>query len=153
MSRRITIEDEDWGEYELFVLWESENGQWDDVEWSEIREIEEIQPLIELFSRVTWESYQDALNGNSMHLIRELGLPPEKCLIKGDIPVSKGFYHEECPAYDKAECFGHKSPPPCFSPTVEEVSFEVREIVSDIYEYWRNDVWIIIVEEDTLRNE
>lgn len=148
MSRKIKVEDEKWGEYELFVLWEDEEGEWADQEWQEIRELEEVQPLLDLFSRVSQSAYRDALNGHPIHLIRELDLNPEACLIKGDLPVSKCFFWEKCPAYQEEKCFGHKDPPPCYNSTVEDISYEVRETVSDIYRMWQNGIWIIIVEED-----
>ena len=152
MSREIKISDDDWGEYELFVLWENEeDGTWEDEEWEQIRELEEVQPLIQLFSNVTWESYEDSLHGDSMPLIRELGIPPKSCLVKGNIPISKCFFFEECPAYDESECFGHKDPPPCFNASIKEADFQVRDTVSKIYRYWQQGIWIIIVQEGTFR--
>lgn len=151
MSRRIKIQDEDWGEFDLFILSESEDGSWDDQEWEKLKEWEEVDPLIDLFSRVTWESYQDALNGYAMPLIEELELKPESCLIKADLPISQCFYWNTCPAYDEDKCFGHKDPPACYNASIEEAPFDLQRTVSDIYRFWQDGTWIVIVEEDTLR--
>lgn len=151
MSREMTIEQKKWGIYYLFVLHESTDGTWDDQEWEAVRQHDETDELVDLFSRVTWESYDDALHGYTMPLIEELELDPESCLIKGQLALSQCLHHEVCPSYDEDACYGHKEPPPCYEPTIEEADYNLRSTVARIYELWRNDVWIVVVEEDTFR--
>jgi hypothetical protein len=145
MAREISVHDDEWGEYKLFVLREQEDGSWEDEDWNRLRSFESVRPTLELFSHVSWDTFQEALQGYSMPLIKQLQLPPESCLMKANTGVSQCIYFDECPSYNPDECFAHKGPPPCYSPSIAEAEFSIRNTYTKIIEYWEHDRWIIVV--------
>lgn len=124
MGRQFTAHDPDWGAIDLYVITEYEDGRWEG-EWEPFRIMPELAPISQLFSRVSYEAYQDALRKYPMPLIKELGLPPEICLVKlgigGSTMVGGTRLDEGDPGLFEVETFALKA-----------------------YELWRMGVYIVI---------
>lgn len=146
MPRQFKLHDPDWGERLFYVIHEDPDGSWP-LEWEPFRVLPELKPVSDLFSRVSNASYQDALRQYAMPLLKELGLPPEACLIKTPQEMIPCQLRKSCAMHDKKTCRGDKDEvPPCYQATVTSLEEGISNQVSRVFELWRLGFYILIVE-------
>jgi len=149
-SRVFKIQDPSWGEHDILVIHENEDGTWDE-EWRAFQEHPEVSKVGALFSRVTQEAYQDALHKYTTPLIQELGLPPEACLIKTPPQMKLCAHRKTCAMHEKGLCLGdNPKAPMCYQAALEGLDTAVEIQVARVFELWRMGFYIIVVPpEDT----
>lgn len=153
-GRQFTVIDSVWGSYDLFVITEypgDDDGNDGNDEgtrpfWGRAWEIfhtnPALKPITDLFSRISYEAYQDALRGHVMPLLRELGPEPEACLLKLGITSEAldGMEGDLLPWASEDLEKGDE----------DDFRFEVETSALFVYELWRSGVYIIIApSEDT----
>jgi hypothetical protein len=145
MSRQFKLKDPSWGEHDILVIHEDDEGVWPD-EWIAFQTDPEVSRLGALFSRVTQEAYQDALRNYPTRLIKELGLPPLAWLIKAPSEMKQCAFKRSCAMYDKGACQGDNNKVPvCYQAALEEAGVPVEIQVSRVFELWRLGFYIIVV--------
>lgn len=142
MSRTVTISHQKWDNYPLEVIKIKEDGSWG--EWEVLRE----HPIAKLFSYTDSHTWEDALAGHSMPLIKGLGLPPSGSLIKTEKDILLCFHKDTCAAHDKQRCLGHKNPPACYSANAGSDDLEdmLRIQMTKVLQLWRDGIYILVVD-------
>lgn len=144
-SRQFKIHDPHWGEHDVLVIHENADGSWDE-EWRPFQEHPEVSKVGSLFSRVSQESYQDALRKYTTPLIQELGLPPEACLIKTPPEMKLCAHRKSCAMYEKGVCLGdNPKVPTCYQAELDGLEPSVEIQVARVFELWRMGFYIIVV--------
>lgn len=144
-SRHFKIQDPEWGEFNLLVLHEDKEGSLDE-EWKAFQEHSEVAHIGALFSRVTQDAYQDALNKYTTPLIQELGLPPEGCLIKTPSEMKLCAHRKSCAMYEKGVCLGdNPKVPTCYQAEGGGLEPSIEIQVARVFELWRMGFYIIVV--------
>ena len=149
MTRQFKIQDDDWGEYTLFVIHkkfdEEGNIVWED-RWDCFRTDPELQHIGDLFTEVSYDAYQDALRNHGFRLIQELGPPPEACFLKTNDTALLCVHRDNCAMHDPDECLGNKEPPVCFeaNATTTEPDHNKNTLTTQIFDMWRNGFYVII---------
>ncbi len=149
MTRQFKIQDDDWGEYTLFVIYkkqdENDNTVWED-KWDCFRTDPELQHIGDLFTDVSYDAYQDALRNHGLRLIQELGPSPEACFLKTKNDALLCAHRDNCAMHDPNDCLGNKEPPVCFeaNATTDEPDHNKNTLTTQIFDMWRNGFYVII---------
>lgn len=142
-GKQFKLHDPSWGEVLCYVIHENSEGQWNGG-WEVLRSNPLLQPILSLFSRVSYPAYQDALHHYALPLIKELGLSPSMCFVKSPDQFLQCSERKTCPTYAKKTCQGnHPKVPMCFMSAVPEPDLE--PYMTYIFSLWRQGFYIIIV--------
>jgi hypothetical protein len=142
MSRRLKLPTRELGELKLIAIRES-GGLWE-PEWEPVRGT----LFGDLFSTVSKEDLDHALNGWSWPLVQSLGLSPEGALIKVPLGSRQCYRRSKCSLYIERDChLESKRMPWCFEPdgVAEE---NIRKVASKVIEEWRQGVYLIVILEE-----
>lgn len=145
-TRLFTVNDSEWGNFKVCVVYEQLDGSWRG-DWNVFKG--SLYPIGRLFSKVSYNAYQDALRGGSISLIKELGVSPQNAFLK----ISKTnpeylrcFHKDDCSMYDKNKCLGNKgNVPACFQ--AEHEDSDESLLVTEVFSLWRQGVFIIVTPE------
>lgn len=157
MTRQFKIQDDDWGEYTLFVIHKRQDHHdqdhdhdhqdetsfvWED-KWDCFRTDPDLQHIGDLFTEVSYDAYQDALRNHGLRLIQELGPPPEACFLKTNNDALLCAHRNNCAMHDPEDCLGNKEPPVCFEANAT-TDHNKNTLTSQIFDMWRNGFYVII---------
>ena len=141
MSRRLKLATQEMDFLELYLIYQY--GPDFEPDWLSLQS----SSLAALFTVVSKETMDQALQGYTRPFVQQLGLPPLGCLHKIP-PVYRTCAHKtDCPFYDKSSCFPTaKKLPNCFQPGVDGgVS---RQLGYDVVALWREGVFVVVVLEN-----
>lgn len=142
MARQFFLNDPDWGEMPVYCIREKSDGTWE-REWEPFRTSDEVASIRAVLETVSPESYEQALSGWAVPMIRELGLPPEGCFSKLANEIARCSYRNECAAHDEDDCVAGMDSPACFSIGVEDTG--VRRLANRIVEMWEQGIHVCLV--------
>ena len=141
MSRRLKLATLEMEFLELYLIYQY--GAEYEADWLPLQS----SPLASLFTVVSKETMDQALQGWTRPFIQQLGLPPLGCLHKIPPAYRTCAHRTDCPFYDKAACFPTaKRLPNCFQPGVEEGV--PRQLGYDVVALWREGVFVVVVLEN-----
>jgi hypothetical protein len=147
MTRRFSLKDSDWGTLEIFVIHENPTTLEWESEWDCFRTEEILKPVSNLFTKPSYNAYQDALRGSPMSLIKELGLTPKSCFLKTPQAFLQCFHKSQCAMYKKNICLANAKPPECFQASVEK-NEDLGIKLSYIFSLWRDGIYVLIAPSD-----
>ncbi len=139
MPRRLLIPTVEVGDLDLFVVY-ARGGSWE-AAWEPLRG----SSLAELVPRTDKATYDHALRGWTLPLVRALGLPPEGALRK--LPAGGRLCAERggCPLKGPACHPLHKRMPWCFAPG-DLPPGPARDLGAEAIRLWRGGVRILVVD-------
>lgn len=141
MPRRLKLDTFEMGPLELFLIYD-EGGTWE-REWHPLQG----EDMTTLFTSVTKETMDHALNGWSKPLVSMLGLSPDGCLIKLPPRSKECGERHKCVYFDKKLCFPTaKKMPWCFVPDGVQGA-ERLQLSAEVIKYWREGVYVVVVKE------
>jgi len=142
VSRRLKLASSEMGFLELYLIYQY--GPDFEPDWLPLQS----SPLASLFTVVSKETMNQALQGWTRPLIQQLGLPPLGCLHKIPTAYRTCAHKTDCPFFDKSSCFPTaKKLPNCFQPSGVEDS-AARQLGYDVVALWREGVFVIVVQEN-----
>jgi hypothetical protein len=142
MARELRVKDPIYGDIKLYVIHESREGVWS-KRWDMFQTHPELQGVGHLFSRISYESYQDALYGHARNLITELSYNSESCFIKTPDFFLECLHKKECPTYHQGHCKGNVPKVPiCYQANIED---GLTPDLTFVFDLWRQGFYIIIV--------
>lgn len=128
------------GELRLYLI-RMEGGAWE-PEWEPLRGT----VFGNQFSVISKENVDHSLRGWTRPLVNALGISPEGALKKIPSVSRECFRRKTCPLYLAANCFPESSNMPwCFEPD-GVVPEAVRYAATRAFEYWKDRVYIVVVE-------
>jgi len=144
MSRRLKVSTREMGDLELFLIYEVD-GVWEE-EW---RPLQGLTSVVDLMTAVPQETMDHCLKGLSKPLVKALGLPPWGVLKKLPSEAKVCHLRDTCVFYDQKTCFPEsKNLPWCYEPDIS-ADADVRRLLNDLVQLWRDEVYVILVRETT----
>lgn len=145
MTRRIQVEDKNWGAYHFFVILEDEEGLWEEP-WQQFRTFEETSKIADLFSNVTHDVYHEALLKAPLRLIRVLGMEPQYCLLKTPPLLRLCARRKTCLSHDAKKCYAGSplKAPLCFEGDLLEDTV-MQDCLEQILRVWEDGAYVIVV--------
>jgi len=130
------------GFLELYLIY-NVGGVWEE-EWRLLQG----HAITSLITVVSKDTIEHALLGWTTPLVKGLGLPPNGALHKMPAQARVCTLRATCPFYDNAQCFPTaKRMPWCFEPEGSDSS-EVRLLATEVIKYWREGVYVVLVQEE-----
>lgn len=141
MPRQLKLPTRELGDLSLFVIYQY--GDSYEPLWKPLQG----QAITSLFTVITKETYDHALKGWTLPLVKALRLAPEYALHKLPVKNSVCFERPRCPLYNQRECVPtHKKMPWCFLPEGIE-DLVTRRLAGEVVRLWREQVYIVVVKE------
>jgi hypothetical protein len=132
----------DWGRFRLLLILENSEGVWEKT-WEPLRQAEEFKPLVDLLSRIDEYTFNEALKGHSMPVLKNLGISPEHCTRKlQKHEINECLTRVGCSAWTKEDCRFSSKTPICFVPKSENEA--ARQLASQIAQHWREGTWVVV---------
>lgn len=140
MSRTVKVKTREMGDLHLHII-EEKAGVWEE-EWRPLQGT----VFAESFTRLPHQVFNEGLKGWTKPLVDSLSVPPEGALKKIPPEFRVCIRRFKCPFYEAHQCFPEaKKMPWCFEPDGVEGE-EVRQQATRAIEYWRNRVYLVVVE-------
>jgi hypothetical protein len=137
MPRRVLVKTREMGQLALHLV-RQEAGVWE-PEWDDLRGT----AIADLFTVVTREVIEQALQGYTKPLILALGLPPDGALRKLPPEAKICSQRRTCSLWDAQCCFPvAKKMPWCFQPS------GLPPKASEAIQIWRERVYLVVALEE-----
>lgn len=135
MPRRLQIPSLEMGTLQLYLIY-SYGGNWEQ-EWAPMKDVLDL-PC------VSKETMDHALHGWTKPLVDALGPPPKGRLVLLPRSARACAHRATCPSHDPKACGPLlKKMPWCFEPD----GLEARLLATEVIKYWREEVYVVVVEE------
>lgn len=140
MSRTVKVLTHEMGDLRLHLI-TSKAGVWEE-EWRTLQGT----VFAESFTQLPHQVLDEGLKGWTKPLVDLLSVPPEGALKKIPPESRVCLKRFKCPFYEARQCFPEaKKMPWCFEPD-GVLDAEVRQQATRAIEYWRDRVYLVVVE-------
>jgi hypothetical protein len=137
VSRRLTLQTREMGKLELFLILDYA-GIWEE-EWRPLQGA----PVASLLAKVAHDTIEHAILGFSRPLVKALGLFPKGMLRKVPQACENA---KSCSLFIEKNCLSTaKGMPTCFEPAGFDSA--VRPLLAELVRLWREEVYVVVVEE------
>lgn len=142
--RKFSLKDKAWGAYKFGVIRLDSEGHWE-PSWKPLQISEDWSWVQSLLMKIdSWDTWEDAMHGHPLPLIRSLRMPPKVCISRIPQALEPCRQRGICPSYQEEICkFSSKQAPICYD--VLEENDGLRYKIQVLRDAWLEDRYILLV--------